>query len=80
MAVEQGCFEVTQPMLNAGSHVVVLSGVPNEVVADVRRGTAGPLRGRKILDKQCTVNGVNVTFPMTFESVGNCICWTAYLP
>lgn len=80
MAVEQGCFDVTQQMLNAGEHQITLSTEPDEVVATVRRGTAGPMQGRRMIDKPCTVNGVTVTFSMGFERVGNCICWTAYLP
>lgn len=83
MAVEQGCFEVDQSMLNAGSHAVQLSGAPEHVLATVRRGPNIPTLlggGRPLTDKVCTVNGSTVTFSMNRERVGNCICWTAYMP
>lgn len=82
MSVEQGCFEVDQTMLNAGFHEVTLSGTPDHVVATVRRGTSRPNMGigQRMLDKPVEVTGTTVKFRMTQERVGNCICWTAYLP
>jgi hypothetical protein len=80
MTVEQGCFEVTQGLLNTGSHAVTLGAAPTEVVATVRRGQPRPLQGRRLMDKAVSVSGVTVTFSMGHEQVGNCICWTAYLP
>lgn len=80
MAVEQGCFEITQQMLNAGQHQITLSGPPDHVLATVRRGPSRPRIGQRMFDKPCTVDGSTLTFTMLAERVGNCICWTAYLP
>lgn len=80
MTIEQGCFEITQQMLNAGTHQITLSGEPDHVVATVRRGPVRPMQGQQLKDKPVTLNGVVITFRMNFEQVNNCVCWTAYLP
>jgi hypothetical protein len=82
MTVEQGCFEVNQAMLNAGSHTATVSVAPAQTLAMVRRGKAHPFLGvgPRLLDKPVTVSGTTLTFSMKGERVGNCICWTAYLP